>query len=288
MSVKTKIVKHLPEIMLGFGIVFIIGGTVKACKDTEKAEKTIDETKKTVDTMHECRENNTEEEYPKEVYKKEITLTYIQTAGKLIRIYAPAAVLMGSGIGLILSSHHMMSTRNAALSAAYAAVQEGYSEYRKRIINKFGEEVDKQVRYNMTEEKETVETVDEETGKTKKTKVTRNVVEDTMASPYSKFFDESNPYWEKDPELNLIFLRGREHQANERLRRKRYLFLNEVYELLGMPQTKSGQIIGWVYKDGNDYIDFGIYNDCNKRAVNGLEPVFLLDFNCKDNVFAQL
>lgn len=288
MNIKGKLMKHAPEILLGFGILFVIGGTAKACHDTKEATEIIEDTKKTIDTMHECRETHTEEEYPTDIYKKEIVTTYMSTAGKLIRIYLPAATIMTAGIGMILSSHHMLSSRNAAISAAYAAVQEGYSEYRKRVINRFGEEVDRQIRYNITEEKETVETKDEETGKTKKTKVTRNIVEDTIASPYSKFFEEGNIYWEKDPELNLMFLKSREQQANERLKRNRILFLNEVYDLLGLPRSKSGQIIGWVYKDGNDYVDFGIFNDCNKRAVNGLEPVFLLDFNCKDNVFGQL
>ena len=288
MNIKGKLMKHAPEILLGFGILFVIGGTVKACHDTKEATEIIDDTKKTIDTMHECRETHTEEEYPAEIYKKEITATYIHATGKVVKTYLPAFAIMTTGIGMILASHKMLSARNVALSAAYTAVQEGYSEYRKRVINKFGEEVDKQIRYNVTEEKETVETVDETTGKTKKTKVTRNVVEDTAASPYSKFFEESNIYWEKDPELNLMFLKSREQQANERLKRNRILFLNEVYDLLGLPRTKAGQIIGWVYKTGNDYVDFGIFNDCNKRAVNGLEPVFLLDFNCKDNVFGQL
>lgn len=111
-------------------------------------------------------------------------------------------------------------------------------------------------------------------------------------SQYARFFDETSPYWTKDSEYNLFFLRAQQNHANELLRsrynrdegRIGYLFLNEVYEMLGLPKTAAGQIVGWVYKenniDGDNYVDFGIYNiDRNAKFVNGFENSVLLDFN---------
>jgi hypothetical protein len=63
------------------------------------------------------------------------------------------------------------------------------------------------------------------------------------------------------------------------------VFLNEVYEGLGMERCQMGQHVGWLKAGrsrGDGFIDFGIYDifDESKRAfVNGFEPVALLDFN---------
>ena len=111
-------------------------------------------------------------------------------------------------------------------------------------------------------------------------------------SQYARFFDETSPYWYKNsgnrsndgPEMNLFFLRAQQNYANELLKHRGYLFLNEVYDMLGMPRTKAGQIVGWIYKenntDGDNYVDFGIYKtEKNAKFVNGFENSILLDFN---------
>lgn len=116
--------------------------------------------------------------------------------------------------------------------------------------------------------------------------------ESKSCSQYARFFDETSPYWYKNsglrendgPEMNLFFLRAQQNYANEKLKARGYLFLNEVYEMLGMPKTKAGQIVGWIYKenntDGDNYVDFGIYRtEKNAKFVNGYENSILLDFN---------
>lgn len=103
-------------------------------------------------------------------------------------------------------------------------------------------------------------------------------------SQYARFFDETCSAWTKDAEFNLMFLLQVQNYANEKLKARGYLFLNEVYEMLGLPRTKAGQIVGWVYKenntDGDNYVDFGIYKtEKNAKFVNGFEKSILLDFN---------
>ena len=103
------------------------------------------------------------------------------------------------------------------------------------------------------------------------------------ASPYAKFFDELNPNWTKDPSANLFFLKAQEQFANDKFQAQGYLFLNDVYDSLGIPRTSFGQLVGWFKGNGGDeYIDFGIFDGDNesKRAfVNGYERSVLLDFN---------
>ena len=111
-------------------------------------------------------------------------------------------------------------------------------------------------------------------------------------SCYAKFFDESCATWTKDSEFNLMYLRTQEQYANEKMRRQGYLFLNDVYEMLGMPRTKAGQVVGWMYDEknpgGDNYVDFGIYAAHNRNFVNGYGQSVLLDFNVDGMILDRL
>lgn len=102
-------------------------------------------------------------------------------------------------------------------------------------------------------------------------------------SDYARFFDESCKSWTKDPERNRVFLRQLEQYATDRLKACGYLFLNDVYEMLGIARTKVGQLVGWVYDAnnpiGDNYVDFDIYSSYNDDFVNGYKATALLDFN---------
>lgn len=102
-------------------------------------------------------------------------------------------------------------------------------------------------------------------------------------SMYARFFDESRPGWTRDAHVNHMFLRSQQAYANDLLKLKGHMFLNDVYEMLGIPKTKIGQVVGWVYEVdnaiGDNYIDFGILEKCNSEFVSGDVNVALLDFN---------
>lgn len=286
-TLKLKIKKYSPEILLGFGIVGIISGTVMACKATPKAVEIMEEANKTLETIREVQKTTPEEEYTQKDFRKDIALTYVQTTGKIVRNYSPAFVVGAVGIGCVLGSHHILNKRNVALTAAYTLVEKGYSEYRKKVVDKFGEEVDKQFRYGLVEE-EVEETIVDEKGKEKKKKETKTVVEDVTGSPYAKIFDAASRCWSNDAEDNLTFLKIQEAHFNDKLKANKVVFLNEVYDALDIPRTKAGQVVGWVWKDENSYIDFGIFNKVNRRAVNCYEPVLILDFNVDGDVLSNL
>lgn len=108
-------------------------------------------------------------------------------------------------------------------------------------------------------------------------------------SPYSRVFDSScSTTWTTNPEYNRMFLKDQERYANDMLKRKGYLFLNDVYQMLGMPETKAGQVVGWIYDEkypnGDNFVDFGIDDIRNNEFINGIENTVILDFNVDGNI----
>lgn len=286
-----KAKKYSPEILVVAGVVGTVASAVMACKATLKVNDILDETKETVDKIHKYENRTDLEEYTSEDAKKDLTIVYVQTGLKLAKLYAPSVVLGALSITSILASNNILRKRNVALGAAYAAIDKSFKEYRNRVVERFGEAVDRELKYNIKTEKIEETVADPETGKEKKVKKNTEVSGYEFASPYARFFDEGCAGWEKDAEANLFFLRAEQNFANDRLKSRGYLFLNEVYERLGIPTTKAGQIVGWIYDPenptGDNYVDFGIYDTHREKArdfVNGYERVILLDFNVDGNI----
>ena len=290
-----KLKKHSPEILAVAGVVGVVASAVAACKATTKLSEVLEESKTQIDNIHEYTNlNGYSEEYTEEDQKKDIAITYAQTGIKLVKLYAPSVILGTLSIGAMLTSNNILRKRNVALAAAYTAIDTSFKDYRGRVIERFGKELDKELKYNI-KTKQIEETVVDEKGKEKKVKKTINVIDPSHYSDYSRFFDESSPFWEKDAEYNLMFLKCQQNYANEILKTKGHLFLNEVYDMLGIPRTQAGQIVGWIYDEknpiGDNFVDFGIYDLYNEKArdfVNGYERVILLDFNVDGNIWKLL
>lgn len=286
-----KVKKYSPEILLATGIAAGIAGTVMACKETLKVDEVIREHKETIDKINTClTDDKYKDDYNENDAKKDLTITYTKTGIKLLKLYAPAIILETISISCLIGSHRILKKRNIALMAAYTILENNYKKYRKNVIEKLGEKADEEFRLGVKAEE--IETVDEN-GKKKKEKVeTVNINEH---SDYAKFFDEFSDYFRKDPNYNLLFLKKQQNWANDKLRAQGYLFLNDVYESLGIPKSPAGQIVGWIYnpddKTIDSYVDFGIYdeNDENKRRfVNGQEKAILLDFNVDGVIYNKI
>ena len=292
-GVKGKVEKHSPEILMGVGVVGIVTGTVMACRATMKLNDILEEAQETRDKIKEVESNpDYEDKYTAEDAKKDLTINYVQTGVKVAELYAPAVAVGVAGVGCVLASHNIMKKRNVALSAAYLTVDKSFKEYKQRVIDRVGEEVEKEIRYGIKAE-EIVEAivVDEEGNETALTETVRTM-NPTLYSDYARFFDEASPCWQNDPEYNLMFLKAQQQYANDLLRAKGRLFLNDVYEMLGIEKTKAGQVVGWVYDrenpNGDNFVDFGIYDMSKERVrafVNGYETNILLDFNVDGNIW---
>ena len=277
--------KHSPEILLATGVVGVVGSAVMACKATTKVNDILDEAKELVDAVHSVANDPEREEYSEADGKKAISIVYARTGLKFVKLYGPSVLLGAASIGCILASNNIIRKRNVALAAAYSAIDSSFKGYRSRVIDRFGEELDRELRYNI-KAKEVEEIVTNEDGTKQTIKKTVEVADPNLNSDYAKFFDEACAGWSKNPEDNLYFLKCQQNWANERLKAKGHLFLNEVYDMLDIPRTKAGNVVGWVYDEvhpiGDNFVDFGIYdinNPAKRRFVNGDERSILLDFN---------
>lgn len=291
-----KMKKHSPEILVASGIVGVVTSTVMACKATTKIDEVITESKAHVDmTKKYVEDNGFSEQYTETDYKKDLTIMYTQRGLQLAKLYAPAVILGTVSITAILAGHNILRKRNVALAAAYATVDKGFKEYRGRVIERFGEELDKELKYNIKAKEVDEIKVDEKTGKEEVVKKTVNVADPSTYSDYARFFDDGCTGWTKDPEYNLMFLKDQQRYANDRLKTKGCLFLNEVYDMLGIPRTKAGAIVGWIFDEkhpnGDNFVDFGIYdihNDKKRDFVNGYERTILLDFNVDGVIYDKI
>ena len=284
-----KLKKHSPEILVVGGVVGLVASGVMACKATTKLSAILDDSKEQIELFDKVAANPemVNEEYTVEDAEKDKKIVKVQTAVKVAKLYAPAVAIGVVSIGAIFASNNIMRKRNVALGAAYATVDQAFKDYRNRVVDRFGEELDKELRYNL-KTKEVKETIEDENGKKKTVKRNIKYMDSPMPSEFAVIYADGCAGWTKDPEDNKFFLIQQQRYANERLKRRGYLSLNEVYELLGFPSTKAGQVVGWLYdcKDpnykGDNFVDFGLYNvDCepNRDFVNGYERNIILDFN---------
>lgn len=280
--------KSSPEILIAVGTVGTVASLILACKETLKVVDVLEETKDTLDRIHtsvglDMTEEGSVRKYTEEDAKGDTVKVYAKTAVEMAKIYWPAVVVSTTSVACFLASNGIMKKRNAALVSAYASVDAAFKKYRNNVKEKYGEDVDKISRFGITQE-----TVDVPVGNGETGQVTTNVVTkyDLSYSDYAKFFDESSVYWSKDPEENLRILKEIELEANEQLMKKGYLYLNEVYDLLGIEKTNAGRVVGWIYDEknpiGDNLVDFGMYDSSNERKrmfINGYERSILLDFN---------
>lgn len=285
-----KLKKHSPEILVVAGIAGTVVSAVLACKATTKVAEILDETKGTLDTIHEGMETGAinGQEYTTEDGKKDTVVVYAQTGMKLAKLYGPAIILGTLSITSILASNSILRKRNVALGAAYAAIDKSFKEYRGRVIERFGEQVDTELKYGIKAKKFEEIEVDTETGKEKKVKKTVMVADPNLQSDYAVYFDSKSRNYETNPDYNRMFLKAQQAFANDKLQTRGHLFLNEVLDDLDLPRTPAGQIVGWT-KDGPDgYVNFRIVEVERETEDGRHEPALLLDFNVEGNIWEKM
>lgn len=281
--------KHSPEILMVAGVIGTVAGAVMACKETLELEDVLDECKQEKMELEEqyamC------EEYSEDALKKDQVKLTIKQVAKIVKLYAPSVIMEATSIGVIFASNDIMRKRNASMAAAYATLNSMYKRYRQNVIESYGEEVDKDMRFGVKHEK--VTEIDEDGNKVK---IDARIVDlDNTAlaiSDYSRFFQAGCKGFDASSgRYNLLYLKGIQAMFNNKLIADGYVMLNDVYRELGFDTIPEGWSIGWVYDEenpiGDNYIDFGLYEARNKnqRAVNDWEPVILMDFNVDGNLY---
>lgn len=273
--------KNAPTIMTYAGVGGFIATVGLAIRATTKMDEVAPKLR---EQIKDCKDESAlAETMTKKEASERLARVYVDVARETVKIYAPTVLVGSASILLVLGGHGMMLKRQAQLAAVYAALDTSYKAYRARVREVLGEEEEQKL-YR----RPAMRALDQdEAGEGSDT--TAIDMGGANPSPYARFFDETSPNWVKTAEWNLIFLRAQEKFANDRLKMYGYVFLNEVYEALGLERSQAGQEVGWrIDKDGNSptggdgFISFGlgdIYDDNARAFVNGLENVALLDFN---------
>lgn len=286
-----KLEKHSPEILVVVGVVGAVASAVIACKATTKVSRITEEAKDSIDTIHESAKSGVTpsgESYSEEDSKKDLALVYVQTGIKYAKLYAPAVILGTLSVTSILASNNILRKRNVALGAAYAAIDKSFKEYRGRVIERFGEQVDHELKYNIKAKKfEEVET-DPETGKQKKVKKTVMVTDPNLQSDYAVYFDKKSRNYETNMDYNRMFLKAQQQFANDKLQARGHIFLNEVLDDLDLPRSPAGQIVGWTTDGPDGYVNFRILEVERETEDGHHEPALLLDFNVQGDIWSQM
>ena len=273
--------RNSPKMLFVGGVAGMVGSTVLACRATLKLEEVLENSQ---GDLHVAKTMD-HPEYSEEDRRKDTTIIYIRSGVAVAKLYGPSIILGATSIAMLTKSHNLLSERNAAITAAYVALDKGFKEYRQRVVEKYGEDADREFRYDT----EMVE-IEQEGSKKAKSELR---VGPNAASIYARFFDQLSPNWSKEPEYNRLFLRCQQNYANDLLNARGHLFLNEVYEMLGLPHSSAGAIVGWMIGgEGDGYVDFGVFvpdgSDRVRDFVNGREGSVLLDFNVDGVIFEKI
>ena len=284
--------KHSPEIFIAVGVVGTVASAVMACTATTKLNDILEESKEQIDAIHEApQKEELKDKYDEDMMRKDLALVYFQTGVKVAKLYAPAVILGTLSITSIVASNNILRKRNVALAAAYATVDKGFKEYRERVVERYGEQVDYELTHNI-KTKEITETVVDEKGKEKQVKKTVEVADPNVTNDYIKYFTRSNPYWDDTPDYVELFLRSQQNYANDRLKVDKVLTLNDVYDSLGFQKTKAGMVVGWVFdennEDGDNFIEFNVRKVYIPNEYGEEELAYAIDFNVDGNIYNKM
>lgn len=267
--------KNSPHIFFAGGLVGSIASTVLACRATLKLEPLVDDIKAEIKDVKSRKERPSlaanGREYTERDYVQDVMYVYGKSAKRVIKLYGPSVALGIASTGALTGSHVQLTRRNSALTATAAALSKAYDDYRERVRNEVGEDKELVLHRALTEEQKTVD------GKKEIVQVTGDP---NKLSPYARIFDELCPNWQKDGELNRIFVQCQQNYANHKLQARGHVFLNEVYDALGLERSRAGAVVGWIYNgEGDNFISFGLFESGDSRFINNLERSVVLDFN---------
>lgn len=226
--------------------------------------------------------------------EKDIKAVKIAGGITVAKKVAPSAALVVGSTAAVFASHYELRKENKRLSDIITHTSLAYNTIVKTLKDKLGDEKAEEIIYGIRkpneEERKVIEDLTKDNPMTEEQQKTYRISDDTEISPslYAVFFDETCTNYSDDPDFNkntLILLQAR---FNERLRRVGYVYLNEIYEALGVEKTEAGHDMGWRYAphdpnhEGANTIDFNMWDirsKANRRFINGYEPIILLDFN---------
>lgn len=271
--------KNSPHIFFGTGLAGFVASTVLACKATLKLNDVLDELHNDVENVKGL-ERDGAENYNEQEYRKDLAYVYGKGSLAIVKLYGPAAVAGLASVAALSGSHVILTRRNTALASTLAVVTKAYDDYRSRVREELGEDKERDLYLNMRDKE-----IKDQDGNTELVKI----ADKNGLSPYARFFDEYSPNWQKNAELNRLYVQCQQNYANNLLHAHGHLFLNEVYDMLGIERSRAGAVVGWVIGgEGDEFVDFGIFEVGNRDFVNGQERSILLDFNVDGVIYDKI
>ena len=275
-QVKLWYLKNKPTIKFVGGTVLVVGGTVGACIATAKTVKLANDIKVRIDTIENGEdlvyfiEDKKTGELIEVSKEKALANAKKELVFGIAKNYAIPSVIYCGGLALQAMGHKDAMTA-AAINASIAAMyKRALDRYQERVVELEGEDVD-------------------HAAKVKQVETDENSFE--LYSELSRVFDDSCLGWCDNAELNRIFICKRLSEAQFILDEYGFLFLNDVYKMLGFPMTSEGQYLGW--RKGST-ISFGL--DKNRMDTDEYARDFwnnrlkyvILDFNVDGNIIHDL
>lgn len=290
--------KHAPIALITFGIGATTVGAYKLAKAVDKTEVIFDNhraIRRDMDGRY-----DTNDEYNDLEYRSDRVSTLVHTGSSLAKTLAPSVGILSLGVVSTLAGYKVIRGRLVATTATLATVSTRFADYRSRVVEDVGIDKDMEYLTNTRIEKVKEKYVDEE-GKTR-TKTVEVLKEGTGEySPYSYIWSEdtSLQYQNNSNQFyNITFLKRAQDWANDHLRLRGHLFLNEVLDYLGLDRTFEGVTAGWLWdpslSTGDQFVDFGIFDLSTGELMpktkqmalfmNGQAEAVWLDFNVEGSI----
>lgn len=278
-----------PKVLFYSGLVLMGATVVTSAKATLQLEGVLDDINADREDVKSVQERHPEKYTEREINKLNAYITF-RGAARVVKLYLPAVSLGVAAVACLTSSHNQLTRRNAGLSAALAATERALDKYRERVREAYGD--DKELELWRGEKTETVPVLDDEGRETKSKK---KVKTGGGHSPYARVWgrDTTNE-WDPNEAYNFAKLRHVQEWGTMRLNHKGHLFLNEIFDELGLERMPYGAVVGWLSeKNGgaDGYVDFGIMGREDSEFldfVRGFEDHIMLDFNVDGEIWRKI
>lgn len=250
--------KHAPELLVATGIggfILTIAETVKATNNTNDILERKDALTKQIE------EGRGTEGYSEKDYAFDLKAVKNQTRWDLVKTWTPVATTTVVSAACVLSGFNILNGRYVATAAAYKTLEAGYQRYRENVIGEFGRDTDWRMAHSikaeeLAEERKKQEEIRENEKRNKK-RVPRTQYSKGISN---QIFDcHSSIYWKKFwiPSQAIDWVQMAESKLQDKVNIEGFAFLNDAYEMLGMPKTSQGAILGWINTPRNKHNETG-------------------------------
>lgn len=280
-AVKLLSKAHAPTIMVVSGVVSMGASVIGASKQTLKVEETLVPHVESLEKIQTGRDLDLDG-YDDKAAQRDKIVVYTRVAKDLTKLYFVPGVFFVGGACLVFGGHRMLLQRNATLAMAFTGIKKAYDTYRANVREEFGAEADQAMLHGY----KIREVIDPVTGSVQTVNVRDWDAE--HVDPYNRVFGRGeSTQWHDDIGVNKLFIAGQQRMAQILLGNRGYLYLSEVYEALGFPETDISRVVGWkagFNPDGSKEIpvlDFGLDRPMPDDWKYSKDNAIYLDFNCQ-------